>query len=150
MARNNKIFVGSVDLGSLEAVTALVHELKQKGISLSVLDISNVWSIAFLGDGDEYSELSNLLQAFDKIASDESLLVTTDMKKRPDAERLGWQYSADTFKRIRSYESLKEFWRVRHQVRTKTILDYSVIREARPEVCIRIFNLFSKLRLGTP
>lgn len=119
MAKAGNIAVGEIAITDSAALDSyVISKLKAKNIPLSVLDISNAWWFMYT----KFS-VSKTLKAFNPIANDTSILLTTTGSISPRAyvrvitnalaKKLdtGWVYRAYTFKLLRSYPSFEAFRR---------------------------------------
>lgn len=114
-ARTGRIVTGVIDLSKPEEVRNVVVQLEEKKIPLSVLDVSNAWRKDYIAE----ESFVTTVQQFDHIASPHSYLLLTDtggiigmpltIISRLSSGSFRWTYAADTFGRIRSYDSVDEY-----------------------------------------
>ncbi len=78
LAIHNKIFTGKFDLGEPTQIAKLVHLLKQQQLSISVLDLNNLYFSEYLGE-DKYLKLVHALQP---LGQPSSILIAMSNYKR--------------------------------------------------------------------
>jgi len=113
MAKEGRILSGLVDISDPQELSNIVAQLKSQNIRLSVFDISNAWWWRWMG----YKGTTNALKAISEIATDDSLLVTTQRNNIAmwpvqmvlERTKAPVVYKAFSFKQIKKFADFMAF-----------------------------------------
>jgi hypothetical protein len=108
LAREGRIEAIKVDLGNANQIKSVVDGIKAKGLSLSVLDLSNAWEYEYPNFYLGEEKTGRLLEEFDRIAQDKSVIVATrgqNFKSRGDVRTYDIAYRGMTYEKARSIKN---------------------------------------------
>ncbi|MBL7716479.1 MAG: hypothetical protein JNL01_13525 [Bdellovibrionales bacterium] len=110
MADEGKIVAAQGDWGDDSRMEEIVVALKDAGVKISVVDISNAWWGRYIPE----QRLARTLKTLDYMAQAKSLVIATEgypMLNHFLGDRLMWTYSAYTYERIRQNQDWRDFVR---------------------------------------
>lgn len=99
-----------LDLGDPDQVRQVVHEAKRNGLRLSALDLSNAWQSEFPNSYLGSYRAGRLLEAFDQIADDDSLVIATMGQRPRPLQPPEILYQARTYKQARIRAQTRSDW----------------------------------------
>jgi hypothetical protein len=77
---DDKIQVSLIDLSKNEQINKLIEPIQEKGLKLSLVDISNAWGFSYIDIGKEFK---NLILGLSTVSAPKALLLGTDVSSLP-------------------------------------------------------------------